>query len=169
MAHNINHIPWGETKGSGLYFMAKLLSCLTAFLCFCIFSLLWLNLLFEAERRSQILIFFFHEQELGGTRGEAGVCLWRRNLVLILKLNATTSSSWVISEAFLSHSEDTNVGVHCEFMFLCTECQLNQLVLRRKGIRINRNFKITSASFRRSNGTPLQYSCLENPMGGGGW
>ena len=23
--------------------------------------------------------------------------------------------------------------------------------------------------FREGNGTPLQYSCLENPMDGGGW
>ena len=23
--------------------------------------------------------------------------------------------------------------------------------------------------FREGNGTPLQYSCLENPMGGGAW
>ena len=124
--------------------MAKLLSCLTAFLCFCIFSLLSLNLLFEVEGRSQTLIFFY-KQEAVGTQGEAGICLWRRNLVLILKLNATTSR--VISEAFLSHSEDTNVGVQCEFIFLCTECQSNRLVLRRKGIQINRNVKITYASF----------------------
>ena len=26
-----------------------------------------------------------------------------------------------------------------------------------------------SNSFREGNGTPLQYSCLENPMGGGAW
>ena len=24
-------------------------------------------------------------------------------------------------------------------------------------------------SFREGSGTPLQYSCLENPMGGGAW
>ena len=27
----------------------------------------------------------------------------------------------------------------------------------------------TSTSFREGNGTPLQYSCLENPMDGGAW
>lgn len=53
--------------------------------------------------------------------------------MLILKLNATTSSSRVISEAFLYHAEDTNVGVQYECIFLCTECQSNRLVLRRKG------------------------------------
>ena len=27
----------------------------------------------------------------------------------------------------------------------------------------------TKATFGESNGTPLQYSCLENPMDGGAW
>ena len=80
------------------------------------------------------MLNFFYKQEAVGTRGEASICLWRRNLVLILKLNATTSSSRVISEAFLSHSEDTNVGVQCEFIFLCTECQSNRQCSRFKKI-----------------------------------
>ena len=29
--------------------------------------------------------------------------------------------------------------------------------------------KITRLTDREGNGTPLQYSCLENPMGGGAW
>ena len=28
---------------------------------------------------------------------------------------------------------------------------------------------LTIQRFREGNGTPLQYSCLENPMGGGAW
>jgi len=28
---------------------------------------------------------------------------------------------------------------------------------------------LSSISFREDNGTPLQYSCLENPMDGGAW
>ena len=28
---------------------------------------------------------------------------------------------------------------------------------------------INSADYGESNGTPLQYSCLENPMDGGAW
>ena len=28
---------------------------------------------------------------------------------------------------------------------------------------------ISSLIFREGNGTPLQYSCLENPMDGGAW
>ena len=28
---------------------------------------------------------------------------------------------------------------------------------------------MTYTSFREGNGTPLQYSCLENPMDGGAW
>ena len=32
------------------------------------------------------------------------------------------------------------------------------------------SFKMSSTkSFREGNGTPLQYSCLENPMDGGAW
>ena len=29
--------------------------------------------------------------------------------------------------------------------------------------------KHTALKFGEGNGTPLQYSCLENPMGGGAW
>ena len=31
------------------------------------------------------------------------------------------------------------------------------------------SFVITSYDVREDNGTPLQYSCLENPMDGGAW
>ena len=34
---------------------------------------------------------------------------------------------------------------------------------------INGNLHIYSKYHREGNGTPLQYSCLENPMGGGAW
>ena len=30
-------------------------------------------------------------------------------------------------------------------------------------------FQLHSASYGEGNGTPLQYSCLENPMDGGAW
>ena len=30
-------------------------------------------------------------------------------------------------------------------------------------------FDICQGQFGEGNGTPLQYSCLENPMGGGAW
>uniref|UniRef100_A0A3Q1M9H3 Uncharacterized protein n=2 Tax=Bos TaxID=9903 RepID=A0A3Q1M9H3_BOVIN len=32
-----------------------------------------------------------------------------------------------------------------------------------------KKFGRVSCSFREGNGTPLQYSCLENPMDGGAW
>ena len=32
-----------------------------------------------------------------------------------------------------------------------------------------REFSTTKPVFGEGNGTPLQYSCLENPMGGGAW
>ena len=31
------------------------------------------------------------------------------------------------------------------------------------------NFMLYSIFDREGNGSPLQYSCLENPMGGGAW
>ena len=33
----------------------------------------------------------------------------------------------------------------------------------------NRLFYLPYVEFREGNGTPLQYSCLENPMDGGAW
>ena len=33
----------------------------------------------------------------------------------------------------------------------------------------NRLFHLPYVEFREGNGTPLQYSCLENPMDGGAW
>ena len=39
-------------------------------------------------------------------------------------------------------------------------CDLRELVMDRKA---------WSAAIREGNGTPLQYSCLENPMDGGAW
>lgn len=56
--------PWGGTKGPWLFLMAKvllfcfaILSCLTAFFCFCICSLLWWNLFFGTQGRSRRLKF----------------------------------------------------------------------------------------------------------------
>ena len=34
---------------------------------------------------------------------------------------------------------------------------------------LTENLHPTSLNFGEGNGTPLQYSCLENPMGGGAW
>ena len=36
-------------------------------------------------------------------------------------------------------------------------------------MQINRCFGFISQNIREGNGTPLQYSCLENPVGGGAW
>ena len=52
-AQNIVYSSWGGTKCFWLCLMTKLLLCgmwfpLTVFLCFCIFSLLWLNLFFDS-------------------------------------------------------------------------------------------------------------------------
>ena len=53
--------------------------------------------------------------------------------MLILKLNATTSSSRVISEAFLYHSEDTNVGVQYEFIFCVYRMSIELTCFEKKG------------------------------------
>ena len=37
------------------------------------------------------------------------------------------------------------------------------------GIQGNKNWELLASYNRESNGTPLQYSCLENPMDGGAW
>ena len=66
MTQNIVCSSWGGTKGPWLCFIDKLLFCLTC-LCFCIFSLLWLNLLFGSwgiPRRLKL----FYKQEAGDTR-----------------------------------------------------------------------------------------------------
>ena len=34
---------------------------------------------------------------------------------------------------------------------------------------LSKNLPVVSTSFREGNGTPLQHSCLENPMDGGPW
>ena len=53
--------------------------------------------------------------------------------MLILKLNATTSSSRVISEAFLYHFEDTNVGVQYEFIFFVYRMSIESTCFEKKG------------------------------------
>ena len=35
--------------------------------------------------------------------------------------------------------------------------------------KVRRILRCDAVSFREGNGTPLQCSCLENPMGGGAW
>ena len=40
-----------------------ILSCLTVFLCHCIFSLFWLNLLFETRKRPRKLKLFYKQEE----------------------------------------------------------------------------------------------------------
>ena len=37
------------------------------------------------------------------------------------------------------------------------------------GIQGNKNWELLASYNRESNGTPLQHSCLENPMDGGAW
>ena len=48
-----------------------------------------------------------------------------------------------------------------------------QLYLKKTGrksknsVTLDNSFMLTRGLFREGNGTPLQYSCLENPMDGG--
>ena len=46
--------------------------CFTAFLCFCVFSLLWLNLLFETWRRPRRLKLLYKQEVSGFGRGAGG-------------------------------------------------------------------------------------------------
>ena len=71
MAHIIIYNAWGGTKGPWVCFNGWTiinLSCLTVFLYFCIFSLVWLNLLFGIQEDLGGLV---HRQESG--RGHCGV------------------------------------------------------------------------------------------------
>ena len=36
-------------------------------------------------------------------------------------------------------------------------------------IKLSENYYVLASCYREGNGTPLQYSCLENPMDGGAW
>ena len=72
MAQNIIYSPCGGTKHSWLWLeISIILSCLTAFLCFCILSLLQLNFLFGTQRKPRRLKLFYR-QEAWGTE----VCPW---------------------------------------------------------------------------------------------
>ena len=44
-----------------------------------------------------------------------------------------------------------------------------RFVVEKSWITIVRPLPLLSSSFGKGNGTPLQYSCLENPMDGGAW
>ena len=91
MAQGIIYSPWGATKGPWLCLMTKLLlilSCLTVLLCFCIFSLLWLNFFFGTWRRSGRLKLFYR-QEVEDT----GESLLGKALQVLLGFNLTSSVS----------------------------------------------------------------------------
>ena len=53
-------------------------------------------------------------------------------------------------------------------VILCT-LQMRTLCLREKGCLLRVNWSMEELGFRSSDGTPLQYPCLENPMDGGAW
>ena len=68
MAQNIIHSPWGDSKCRWFCLMAKLLyylSCLTVVLCFCIFSLLQLNLFCGTQGRPRRLKIFYRQESSG--------------------------------------------------------------------------------------------------------
>jgi len=54
-------------------------------------------------------------------------------------------------------------------------CQKEQLVqglanfLHEEPDRVGSSFRVGKACYGEGNGTPLQYSCLENPMDRGAW
>ena len=53
------------------------------------------------------------------------------------------------------------------------EAILKERILRSKlkttGVKLNCLYVLQQVKSREGDGTPLQYSCLENPMGGGAW
>ena len=74
---------------------------------------------------------------------------------------------------FEAHSIPSPTCASLRSIFLC--CQLNMIIMNSresdiKKVALNKNISriaLCSVSNGEGNGTPLQYSCLENPMGGG--
>ena len=56
-------------------------------------------------------------------------------------------------------------GYYFEIWFL----NLKYLLLRKLNLKMMLIWDALVILFREGNGTPLQYSCLENPMDGGAW
>ena len=55
-----------------------------------------------------------------------------------------------------------------------TDCDAHKLLLilghrDKDGGEVQHCFKAWAKAIREANGSPLQYSCLENPMDGGAW
>ena len=75
--------------------------------------------------------------------------------------------------SFEAHSIPSPTCASLRSIFLC--CQLNMIIMNSresdiKKVALNKNISriaLCSVSNGEGNGTPLQYSCLENPMGGG--
>ena len=67
-------------------------------------------------------------------------------------------------------------GIHTSILYVCTAGSLNtncplgfQSLLSHKFFLTCVPLGTTPLAFEEGNGTPLQYSCLENPMDGGAW
>ena len=92
MAQDIIYSLWGRTKGAWLCWMAKLLLfCLAFLLCFCIFSLLWLNSFFETQGRPRKLKLCY-KQEADGGRGGVGGSVPGRSSSILLSYNISKSA-----------------------------------------------------------------------------
>ena len=66
--------------------------------------------------------------------------------------------------------EDTRVGEHVEGLELLTTLAENAILCNHYGNsrRVPQELKIVLPYDGEGNGSPLRYSCLENPMDGGG-
>jgi len=87
MAQDIIYSPWGGTNGLFLWLNHYYFSCLTIFLCLCIFSLLWLNLLFRTWIMSKRIKFFYKKEA-----GETGQSAWGRSHRVLLSFMSIKKS-----------------------------------------------------------------------------
>ena len=92
MAQNIICSPWRGTKGPWLCLMAKLLFCLTDFFSFCIFSVLWLHLLFRTWECLGGSSFSANKRQVEDMRA----CVLERPQKVLLSYNC--SFTWFLNE-----------------------------------------------------------------------
>ena len=72
-------------------------------------------------------------------------------------------------EAKVTGEKERYIHLNSEFQRIARRDKKAFLSDQCKEIQENNRMGMARDLFREGNGTPLQYSCLENPMDGGAW